>query len=191
MGVFQRALSGDGQLAVAVAAIKALTSVIENSKASTMMGLEIELSRAAETLRRGNPTSISLSAGCELFMRCGSAGARQRRVWQVWRFLMPSPRRYATRTAALDSSDFLSSKAWLIERGNTFAATSLKARAKIAELGECFIRDGSVVMTHGNSRVVLALLKRAAAQGKHFSVVVRHCRRCHSTCLLAERQLLL
>ena len=80
---------------------------------------------------------------------------------------------YATRTAALDSSDFLSSKAWLIERGNTFAATSLKARAKIAELGECFIRDGSVVMTHGNSRVVLALLKRAAAQGKHFSVVVR------------------
>ena len=71
VGVFQRALSGDGQLAVAVAAIKALTSVIENSKASTMMGLEIELSRAAETLRRGNPTSISLSAGCELFMRCG------------------------------------------------------------------------------------------------------------------------
>jgi translation initiation factor 2B subunit (eIF-2B alpha/beta/delta family) len=52
-------------------------------------------------------------------------------------------------------------------------ATSLKARAKIAELGECFIRNGSVVLTHGNSRVVLALLKRAAAEGKHFSVVVR------------------
>ena len=80
MGVFQRALSGDGQLAVAVAAIKALTSVIENSKASTMMGLEIELSRAAETLRRGNPTSISLSAGCELFMRCGLPCALQRRA---------------------------------------------------------------------------------------------------------------
>ena len=78
-----------------------------------------------------------------------------------------------TRTAALDLTDLVASKAWLIERGNTFAATSLKARAKIAELGECFIRDGSVVMTHGNSRVVLALLKRAAAQGKHFSVVVR------------------
>ena len=97
-------------------------------------------------------------------------------------------RRYATRTAALDSSDFLSSKAWLIERGNTFAATSLKARAKIAELGECFIRDGSVVMTHGNSRVVLALLKRAAAQGKHFSVVVRSCgqRSQHLRTLAAE-----
>ena len=68
--MFHRALSGDGQLAVAVAAIKALTSVIENSKATTMMGLEIELSRAADALRRCNPTSISLSAGCELFMRC-------------------------------------------------------------------------------------------------------------------------
>ena len=84
-------------------------------------------------------------------------------------------RSYVTRTAALDLADLVTSKAWLIERGNTFAATSLKARAKIAELGECFIRDGSVVMTHGNSRVVLALLKRAAAQGKHFSVVVRCC----------------
>jgi len=52
-------------------------------------------------------------------------------------------------------------------------ATSLKARAKIAELGECFIRNGSVVLTHGSSRVVLALLKRAAAEGKNFSVVVR------------------
>jgi translation initiation factor eIF-2B subunit alpha len=82
-------------------------------------------------------------------------------------------RRYVTRTAALDLADLVMSKAWLIERGNTFAETSLKARAKIAELGECFIRDGSVVMTHGNSRVVMALLKRAAAQGKHFSVVVR------------------
>lgn len=81
---------------------------------------------------------------------------------------------YVTRTASLDHVDLAQSKAWLIERGNTFAETSLKARAKIAELGEGFIRDGSVVMTHGNSRVVLALLKRAAAQGKHFSVVVRH-----------------
>lgn len=91
VGVFQRALSGDGQLAVAVAAIKALTSVIENSKASTMMGLEIELSRAAETLRRGNPTSISLSAGCELFMRCASAwglAPRLASLTALWRILL-------------------------------------------------------------------------------------------------------
>ena len=85
---------------------------------------------------------------------------------------MPRACSYVTRTASLDHADLVQSKAWLIDRGNTFAETSLKARAKIAELGECFIRDGSVVLTHGHSRVVLALLKRAVAQGKHFSVVV-------------------
>jgi len=146
--VYTRALLADGQLAVAVAAIKALTSVIVLSKSETMMGLEIELSRAADMLRKYNPSSISLSAGVELFMR------------------------YVSRTASLDSSDLVKSKAWLIDRGHLFAETSLKARAKIAELGECFVRNGSVVFTHGSSRVVLALLKRAAAEGKHFSVVV-------------------
>ena len=69
--VFTAALAADDQLAVAVAAIKALTSVIVASKSETIMGLEIELSRASDSLRRCNPTSISLSAGCELFMRCG------------------------------------------------------------------------------------------------------------------------
>ena len=39
--VFQRSL-GKGEVAVAVAAIKALSSVIENSQAATLMGLEIE-----------------------------------------------------------------------------------------------------------------------------------------------------
>jgi Initiation factor 2 subunit family len=68
--VFTAALAADDQTAVAVAAIKALTSVIVASKSETIMGLEIELSRAADCLRRCNPTSISLSAGCELFMRC-------------------------------------------------------------------------------------------------------------------------
>ncbi len=139
-----------------------------------MMGLEIELSRAADALRRCNSTSISLSAGCELFMRCDTVLCPAARAFCVAEAGCAA--RYVTRTAALDLADLVVSKAWLIERGNTFAETSLKARAKISELGECFIRDGSVVMTHGNSRVVLALLKRAAAQGKHFSVVVRHTR---------------
>lgn len=42
---------GKPDLAVAVAAIKALTAVIKRSKATTMMGLEIELKRASEELK--------------------------------------------------------------------------------------------------------------------------------------------
>lgn len=38
-------------------------------------------------------------------------------------------------------------------------------------LGQDFIKDGSTILTHGSSRVVVALLKLAAANGKHFSVI--------------------
>jgi translation initiation factor 2B subunit (eIF-2B alpha/beta/delta family) len=55
--------------AAATVAIKILTSVIERSKATTMMGLEKEIKESAAALRRRNPYSIPLEAGCELFLR--------------------------------------------------------------------------------------------------------------------------
>mmetsp|Transcript_16559 Transcript_16559/g.56436 ORF Transcript_16559/g.56436 Transcript_16559/m.56436 type:complete len:350 (-) Transcript_16559:1029-2078(-) len=148
LDVFRAALNRDEDMAVAVAAIKALTSVIQNSEASTMMGLEIELNQASNSLRLSYPTSITLSASCELFMR------------------------YVTRTQAIEFADLHEAKSFLIARGGQFADTSLKARARIAELGEGFVHDGSVVLCHGYSRVVLALLQCAVNRGKHFSVIV-------------------
>ena len=50
------------------------------------------------------------------------------------------------------------------QRGNHFAETSIRARQAIAELGSRFIRNNGVVLTHGHSRVVLALLQRAVTQ---------------------------
>ncbi len=52
------------------------------------------------------------------------------------------------------------------QRGMYFAETSVRARAKIADLGAPFIRAGARVLTHGHSRVVLALLRRAVAQAR-------------------------
>ncbi|KAL3700643.1 hypothetical protein R1sor_018665 [Riccia sorocarpa] len=135
------------ELAEAVAAIKALTAVIRRSEATTMMGLEIELKKAAETLKMWDSTSISLSAGCDLFMR------------------------YVTRTSALEYEDISAGKSRLIERGEKFGEISLKARQTIANLGQEFVYDGSVILTHGYSRVALALLKLAASQGKRFKVL--------------------
>ena len=97
---------------------------------------------------RCNPTNISLKAGCELFL-C-----------------------YTTRTSALELEDFAAARARLIERGNQFAETSTKARAAIAEAGARFIPGGAVVLVHGYSRVVLALLRRVQASANNFSVVV-------------------
>lgn len=66
---FHEALARSSDMAVAVAAIQALTTVIKNSSAQTMMGLEKELKDAAASLQNCNPTAISLKAGCELFLR--------------------------------------------------------------------------------------------------------------------------
>ena len=102
-----------------------------------MMGLERELKDAAATLERCNPAALSLRAGCALFLR------------------------FVTRTSCLeDGPDFGDAKAHLVARGAQFAATSVRARATIADLGARFVRPGAVGLTHGHSRVVLALLCR-------------------------------
>lgn len=133
-------------LAEAVAAIKALASVIRSSQATTMMELEIELKKAADSLKSWDTTSISLTAGCDLFMR------------------------YVTRTAALEYEDFNSAKSRLLERAEKFGELSLKARKTIAMLSQDFIFDGCTILVHGFSRVVLEVLRTAAQNRKLFRV---------------------
>mmetsp|Transcript_17165 Transcript_17165/g.20663 ORF Transcript_17165/g.20663 Transcript_17165/m.20663 type:complete len:394 (-) Transcript_17165:65-1246(-) len=160
--VFHAALASDGEMAVAVAAIKALAFIIENSKASTLMEIETELKEGAAALKACDATSISLSAACELFMR------------------------HVTLTQALESPDLSQVQKKLVERGEDFAETSQEARTKIAELGRQFIRDGGVVLTHGFSRVVIALLNHAIAEGKHFSVIITEGRPDNAGCRMAK-----
>lgn len=145
---FHEALARSSDMAVAVAAIHALTTVIRRSRSTTMMGLEKDLKEAAARLQQCNPTAISLKAGCELFLR------------------------YTTRTSALEASNFDDAKRHLIERGRHFAETSKRARATIAEEGEKFIRPGFTVLCHGFSRVAIAVLRRAIACQRTFHVIV-------------------
>ncbi|KAJ9568527.1 hypothetical protein OSB04_004493 [Centaurea solstitialis] len=79
-------------LAEAVAAIRALASVIRSSQATTMMELQNELKTASDSLKSWDMTSISLTAGCDLFMR------------------------YVTRTSAVEYEDFDSAKSRFLER---------------------------------------------------------------------------
>ncbi|XP_057514771.1 uncharacterized protein LOC130796431 [Actinidia eriantha] len=134
-------------LAEAVAAIRALASVIRSSEATTMMELEIELKKASDSLKSWDTTSISLTAGCDLFMR------------------------YVTRTSALEYEDFNSAKSRLIERAEKFGEISYKARKIIAMLSQEFIFDGCTILVHGFSRVVLEVLKTAAENRKLFRVL--------------------
>ncbi|XWS12218.1 hypothetical protein CRYUN_Cryun37aG0071000 [Craigia yunnanensis] len=133
-------------LAEAVAAIRALAAVIGASQATTMMELEIELKTASDSLKSWDTTSISLTTGCDLFMR------------------------YVTRTSALEYEDFNSAKSRLIERAEKFGEISCKARRIIAMLSQDFIFDGCTILVHGFSRVVLEVLKTAAQNKKLFRV---------------------
>ncbi|GLD92259.1 hypothetical protein PINS_up000792 [Pythium insidiosum] len=163
----------DSDVAVAVAVIKALTGVIRRSEASTMMQMEGELQEAAQQLKTCQfgkqssalsnryQNSIATTAGCELFLR------------------------YVTRSF-LEFDDFELCKSQLIDRGKLFAETSLSSRKRIAEVGHSFIRNGMRVLTHGTSRVVVALLKEAA-KTKHFSVFVTEGRSNESGTQTAEK----
>lgn len=133
-------------LAEAVAAIRALAAVIRSSEATTMMELEIELKKASDSLKAWDTTSISLTAGCDLFMR------------------------YVTRTSALEYEEFNSAKSRLIERAEKFGEISQKARRIIAMLSQDFIFDGCTILVHGFSRVVLEVLKTAVQNKKVFRV---------------------
>ncbi|KAI3871171.1 hypothetical protein MKW98_015071 [Papaver atlanticum] len=135
------------ELAEAVAAILALASVIRFSKASTIMELERELKTASDSLKSWDTTSISLTAGCDLFMR------------------------YVTRTSALEYEDFNAAKLRLIERAEKFGEISRKARRTIAMLCQDFIFDGCTILVHGYSRVVVEVLKLAAQNKKLFRVL--------------------
>ena len=145
-------------VAIPVAAIQALLDVIRRSNANTMMGLQMELYDASNIMMThasttnksllGGRSTIALASGCELFLK------------------------YVTR-AFLELPDFAECRAQVLERGERFASISLAARERIADLGQGFIRDGMVVLTHGWSRVVSALLLKAARErGKHFEIIV-------------------
>lgn len=142
------------RMALPVVAIKSLLGVIQRSKSNTMMGLQEELRQASEAMLAWassdsaliNRSTIALSSGCELFLK------------------------YVTR-CFLELPEFDECKKQVLERGERFAGISLAARDRIAELGQEFIQDDQTILVHGFSRVVAALLVKAAAY-KHFQIII-------------------
>ncbi|KAF9158686.1 translation initiation factor eIF-2B subunit alpha [Actinomortierella ambigua] len=134
-------------ISMPVAAIEALVELIKNSNATTMSEFMVSIKEASQLLKTSVRNSISLSAGCDLFLR----------------FIGRSSQ---------DAADFESWKSSLIARGEGFVEKAAACRHKIAELGVPFIRDGSVILIHAHSRVVSLLLQKAAADHKRFKVFV-------------------
>lgn len=122
-----------------VAAIEALIELLVQSRAVTVFETLDLVKSQSEYLKSQIPNSISLSAGTDLFQR----------------YMISS---YKTTT----TGSFEAVRQHLLSNGRLFVSRAKAARERIATYGRHFVRDGSVVLAHGGSRVVGTLLSKAA-----------------------------
>ena len=71
----------------------------------------------------------------------------------------------------VSEQEFGKCKEEILRRGEKFAGISLSSREHIAKIGHSFVEDGCTVLVHGHSRVVSALLLRAA-KSKQFNILI-------------------
>jgi len=133
-----------------LAAILALTELIENSSAGTMFELASTLKDGARELNEKEPNSISLNAGCELFIAFVTLSTHE-------------------------ADSFSDLKTELVKQGQKYASEAVHYSDKIAELANGFVKDGSVILTHSHSRVVMKALIHAHKK-KRISVYVTEAR---------------
>ncbi|KAH9450848.1 hypothetical protein Pst134EA_017442 [Puccinia striiformis f. sp. tritici] len=154
---YHRILEKDENLAVPIAAVQCLSECVAKSTASTMQELIGTLYVAIDSLKQATSNLISLTAGCDLFLR----------------FLMThqSP----------DVVSFADHKHSLVNQALKYVAESRSTCVeKVASSAARFIEDGSTIMVHGYSRVVLHTLIKAYSPSekprKRFQVFVTESR---------------
>ncbi|KAG4030576.1 hypothetical protein MFRU_011g00350 [Monilinia fructicola] len=136
---YHKHLKDDPDVTMPVAAIEALIELLASSRAVTVYETLDLVKTQSDYLKSQIPNSISLSAGTDLFQR------------YMIQSLKPS-----------STGNFETVRQHLLSNGRLFVSRAKAARHNIAMLGRDFVRDGSVVLTHGGSRVVGALLDKAA-----------------------------
>ncbi|CEP20694.1 GCN3 [Cyberlindnera jadinii] len=144
-------LEDDQEMTMPIAAIESLVTLLKVKQPSTSTELITLLQDATRDLKQSIPNAVSLSAGCDLFMR----------------FVLRNTHLY---------HDYESCKKHLVENGQLFLERSKASRDKIAEIGSKFITDDDTVLVHSFSRAVYSLLSHAADRKIRFRVVVTEAR---------------
>lgn len=148
---YYKFLEEDPDMTMPVAAIEAMVALLSQEKPSTSSEVIKLLQQASTTLKNSIKNSVSLSAGCDLFMR----------------FVLRNIDSY---------NDWESCREHLVKNGRLFVERAKASRDKIAKVGLPFIRDDDVILVHSQSRTVQALLAKAAEQFIRFSVYVTESR---------------
>lgn len=126
-------LEDDPELTMPIAAIESLVTMLRVKQPSTSSELINLVKSNIEVLKSSISNAISLSAGCDLFMR----------------FVLRNTNLY---------SDWESCKKNLVENGELFVQRAKESRFKLAEFGIPFIKDDDTILVHSFSRVVYQLL---------------------------------
>ncbi|KAI4459318.1 translation initiation factor eif-2b subunit alpha [Holotrichia oblita] len=142
---FCNILQKEEDVSAGIAAIRTLLEIIKNDRSSTVQELDENLKVGIDVMRNTNYPITAINSGCELFLR------------------------FIT-FAKLDRNSIEDCKVIMLNRGLLFLKKLNEARAKIVKLAGQFIVDGSQILTHSRSRVVLQTLKEAAKQKKRFHV---------------------
>ncbi|KAJ2670814.1 translation initiation factor eIF-2B subunit alpha, partial [Coemansia spiralis] len=135
-------IEGDTNISAPVAAVGSLVKLIEKQRATTMLEFTMIVRTACEKLKEATNNSISLSAGCDVFMQ------------------------QLARTSHAQSVD--ECREMLIKAGSEFVQGAGKCRDNVAEFGSPFVRDDQTILIHSYSRVIMGLLRRAVKQNKRF-----------------------
>lgn len=144
---FKKCRQEDPSVSVALTAIRTLIELIRVTEAATLSELRDTLRNVINQITLQAERNVtSVTSGCELFLR------------------------FIT-LASLDN-DLEGVKRVLVERGQMFLGRAESARKTIASISQHFIRDGSVLLLHSSSKVVLQILREAAKQNKHFTVYI-------------------
>ncbi|KHJ43941.1 initiation factor, subunit 2 family protein, partial [Trichuris suis] len=146
---FANILKQDKAASASVASIETLYECLKRSNATTLIGLSNELKKAVEAMLDTDCSYITISSASELFLRFISLASLDQ-PHQIF-------------------SDCLNV---LLLRGKTFLHRVADSRYKIACLSRPFIRNGSRILTHANSQVLLNALVLAKSEGKTFDVYV-------------------
>ena len=155
-----------------VAAIEALILLLTHSPPSTISETLSLLATHTARLKHAVPNPIPLSAGTDLFQRylistlqssSSSSSSTHRSSGKHGRS--------SGGAAGPGRDDFRTIRAHLMSNGRLFVKRAKEARGTIAAVARRFVRDGTVVLTSGGSRVVTAVLSAAADAGVRFRVV--------------------
>uniref|UniRef100_A0A1B6CXV9 Translation initiation factor eIF2B subunit alpha n=1 Tax=Clastoptera arizonana TaxID=38151 RepID=A0A1B6CXV9_9HEMI len=145
--VFLGIMRKEKEVSAGVAAIRTLLKFLEHDKSETLQELDANLKTAIDVMQKLDCPVTAVASGSELFLR------------------------FIT-FATLDFKTFMDCKRIMLHRGQVFLKKLMEARGKVAKLGAGFITDGSQVLTHSKSRVVLETMKEAAKANKRFEVYI-------------------